>query len=152
MTTYRSHRAYSTKQAIGTNGRGACLQCGGDITDKKRSTFCGKDCSEAFYIKSRPDHARLRVFERDKGVCGLCGVDVFAGTGRRPRSRGTGDLWQADHIIPVVEGGGECTLDNLRTLCTGCHKSATADLAARRARQRSEAKQPNLFAEREATA
>lgn len=142
MSTNRIHRAYSTSQKQGTNGRGACLQCSGDITDKMRSTFCGKPCAEAFYIKSRPDHARLRVFERDKGVCDKCHKDVFEGTGRRPRSRGTGDLWQADHINPVVEGGGECGLDNLRTLCTACHKEETAALRKRLAEaRRPEAKQ-----------
>lgn len=41
--------------------------------------------------------------------------------------------WDADHIVPVVEGGGECSLDNLRTLCHPCHKRVTAELAARRA-------------------
>lgn len=144
MSTSRSHRAYSTKQPMGANGRKACLQCGGDIEDKQRSTFCRKECSEAFYVKSRPDHARLRVFERDKGVCSKCNKDVFSGTGRTPRSRGTGDLWQADHIVSVVEGGGECTLDNLRTLCTGCHKEETAALAKRRAETRRINSQPQL--------
>jgi 5-methylcytosine-specific restriction enzyme A len=45
-------------------------------------------------------------------------------------------LWQADHILPVVEGGGECGLDNYRTLCVGCHKRETAALAKRRAEAR----------------
>ena len=139
MSTRRAHRAYSTKQSTGTNRRAACLNCGGDITEKQRSTFCRKECADAFYIRSRPDYARLRVFERDKGVCAKCGRDVFAGTGRKPRSRGTGDLWQADHILPVIEGGGECTLDNLRTLCTGCHREETAALAKRRAEARNPA-------------
>ena len=131
MSTSRIHRAYSTTQKRGTNGRGACLVCEGDITGKQRSTFCSKGCSEAFYVKSRPDHARLRVFERDHGICAKCHKDVFNGTGRKPRARGTGDLWQADHIVPVVEGGGECTLENFRTLCTVCHLEETAALRKR---------------------
>ena len=52
--------------------------------------------------------------------------------------------WEADHIRPVVEGGGSCGLDNLRTLCLPCHRRATAELAARRARQRREQVQPSL--------
>lgn len=48
----------------------------------------------------------------------------------------TASLWDMDHVVPVVEGGGSCDLANLRTLCIGCHKRATADLAARRARER----------------
>jgi 5-methylcytosine-specific restriction protein A len=45
-------------------------------------------------------------------------------------------LWQMDHRIPVVEGGGTCGLDNLRTLCLPCHRKATAMLAARRVHAR----------------
>lgn len=41
--------------------------------------------------------------------------------------------WDADHIIPVCEGGGECDLSNYRTLCHPCHKRVTAELATRRA-------------------
>lgn len=44
-------------------------------------------------------------------------------------------LWDADHIIPVAEGGGGCGLDNYRTLCRRCHKNETAALAARLARR-----------------
>lgn len=51
-----------------------------------------------------------------------------------PRDRLT--WWNADHIKPVVEGGGSCGLDNIRTLCIPCHKRVTAELAARRAEKR----------------
>lgn len=95
---------------MGTNGRKACLLCGGDITAKNRSTFCSKDCANEFRIKTDASYVRFRVFERDKGVCAGCAVDVFQNTRRTPRARGTGDLWQADHIVPVIEGGGECGL------------------------------------------
>jgi 5-methylcytosine-specific restriction endonuclease McrA len=40
-------------------------------------------------------------------------------------------LWDADHIVAVAEGGGQCDLDNLRTLCVACHREATARLRAR---------------------
>ncbi|MDA8346965.1 MAG: HNH endonuclease [Thermaerobacter sp.] len=43
-------------------------------------------------------------------------------------------LWEAHHIVPVVEGGGECGLDGYETLCLRCHKAETAALAARRAK------------------
>lgn len=42
-------------------------------------------------------------------------------------------FWDMDHIRPVVEGGGSCGLDNLRTLCLKCHGKVSAELAARRA-------------------
>ena len=48
-------------------------------------------------------------------------------------SEETRALWDADHIIPVIEGGGGCGLDNYRTLCVTCHRGETALLASRRA-------------------
>ena len=81
-------------------------------------------------IRTSAAHVRRRVFERDHGICAVCSVDTVQRC-RRKRAQGTGHLWQADHIVPVVEGGGECNLDNFRTLCTGCHKAATAALRAR---------------------
>jgi len=44
-----------------------------------------------------------------------------------------GHTWEADHIVPVVEGGGLCGLENYRTLCLSCHRRETAELAKRRA-------------------
>ena len=56
-------------------------------------------------------------------------------------------LWEADHIVPVVEGGGASRdidpLANLRTLCRHCHRAETRALAARRARARN--RQVDLF-------
>jgi hypothetical protein len=40
-------------------------------------------------------------------------------------------LWDADHIVPVVEGGGECDLSNIRTLCLRCHQQVTLELRRR---------------------
>ena len=45
-------------------------------------------------------------------------------------------LWEADHVVPVIEGGGACGLDNLQTLCVPCHRAATRELRARLARSR----------------
>jgi 5-methylcytosine-specific restriction protein A len=60
-------------------------------------------------------------------------------------------LWEADHVLPVVEGGGGCGLDNLRTLCIPCHRAATTDLAGRRAhrRKKTRADAVSLFLGRE---
>ena len=44
-------------------------------------------------------------------------------------------LWQADHTVPLIEGG-EATMANLRTLCVPCHTKETSELAARRAAER----------------
>ena len=61
--------------------------------------------------KRKLDYAARRRFEKEWG-------------GRR-------NLWDADHIVPVSEGGGECDLSNMRTLCLKCHHEATAALRGR---------------------
>jgi 5-methylcytosine-specific restriction endonuclease McrA len=55
-----------------------------------------------------------------------------AGAGRIERLAS----WEADHIIPVVRGGVGLGLDNIRILCTQCHKKETKRLAAERAKER----------------
>ena len=47
------------------------------------------------------------------------------------KARVRSSLWDADHIVPVVEGGGECELENLRTLCLRCHRVETLRLRER---------------------
>ena len=96
---------------------------------------------------------RDRVFERDRGVCAVCGLDCIAEFQRLKRLRGPAriaavsawnvrsrmSLWDADHIVPVVEGGGECDLSNMRTLCLRCHRTHTQQLRERVRVRRAEA-------------
>ncbi len=149
-------------------------------------------------MRERKNQAALRreCFERDRGVCKLCGVDTIAlfeeyypllpmlpeeileaQVSRRlmPKSDETclrllgalqyqfvervldvtklilnrGKLrqkhpwirqvtyasgcWEMDHIIPLVEGGGN-SIDDVRTLCVQCHRQETAALKSRLAR------------------
>jgi len=55
------------------------------------------------------------------------------------RALGSRRLWEMDHILPVVEGGGLCGLDNLRTLCWKCHQAATNALRKRMTARKKEA-------------
>jgi 5-methylcytosine-specific restriction endonuclease McrA len=99
-------------------------------------------------LRSDPGYLRDRVYLRDKGVCSECGVDTVKAYRELKRSRAAAraealemwgmrsvtarrSLWDADHILPVAEGGGECDLENLRTLCLMCHREATAELRRR---------------------
>jgi hypothetical protein len=50
---------------------------------------------------------------------------------RKLREGSRKSLWDADHIVPVAEGGGQCNLSNMRTLCLLCHSEATAALRER---------------------
>jgi 5-methylcytosine-specific restriction protein A len=47
--------------------------------------------------------------------------------------KGRKSWWEADHILPVVEGG-DSNLDNIRTLCIACHRAVTKELRERRRR------------------
>ncbi|KAF8399557.1 hypothetical protein HHK36_015424 [Tetracentron sinense] len=71
---------------------------------------------------------------------------------REPLSRGwrldklvhepiEGNAWHADHIVPVYLGGGECRLENMRTLCVACHADVTAAQRAERRSTRVKAKE-----------
>jgi hypothetical protein len=86
------------------------------------------------------------VFERDRGICAVCRIDTVALRRRVLRlpfgrrviemralriTKGRKSWWEADHIVPVVEGG-DSNLENIRTLCVLCHRAATAELRTRR--------------------
>lgn len=79
-------------------------------------------------VRTQPAYVRKLVEARDHRICALCGIRAAGGS-----------AWQADHTIPVAEGGGEVGLDGYRTLCTDCHKRETAALAARLAARRRDA-------------
>jgi hypothetical protein len=78
---------------------------------------------------------RSKVSKRDCGVCSLCGLD----TKTVPLGKawlGANHKWEADHIVPVSEGGGLCGLEGYRTLCKGagtnnCHGTETGKLRKR---------------------
>jgi 5-methylcytosine-specific restriction endonuclease McrA len=89
---------------------------------------------------------REQVLARDRGICAVCGLDTIEFYRRfqliparkRAALRRQLDMhaarrsfWDADHIVPVAEGGGECDLSNLRTLCIWCHQEHTAKLRLR---------------------
>lgn len=166
--------------------KGKCFWCGTEELPPGRRSWCSQKCVDAYLMVSSSDHIRKKVFERDKGICALCGCDSrkeyaawceqkaeitrlfrrLIGNYKCPMTgkwqyiseygkeatafkkylhekyapgnwtSGRRSAWDADHIIPVAEGGGECDLSNYRTLCHPCHKQVTADLAARLAAKR----------------
>jgi hypothetical protein len=149
MSTQRSmsESGWANREILakGAEGRTLCRWCNLEVP-KGRFTFCSNFCVEEWKLRSSPAHLRERVFERDKGVCAKCQTDCEAALLQLKRSRGTArlklqaawgvsgnrkSLWDADHIVPVVEGGGECDLSNMRTLCLLCHRIETAALRMR---------------------
>src|SRR6059036_3678934 len=141
-----------TKQR-GPNGRGICRWCQAEVP-KGRRTFCGDPCVHEWRLRTDPGYLRDQVFARDRGICKLCGLDTiefyrrFRLLAARKRNllrrrlglpRARRSFWDADHIVAVAEGGGECDLSNLRTLCCWCHLDQTAKLHIRLQRPRSSA-------------
>ena len=149
----------------GATGRCLCRWCATEVP-RRRRTFCSDDCVHQWRLRSDAGYLREQVLKRDRGVCKSCRIDTLVAQGILKRSRGmtrqrllnywdlasyTGrSLWEADHITPVVEGGGECDLSNLRTLCLRCHRMATLGLRLRRAEARQEARQLARLGERPA--
>lgn len=159
----------------GPNGRNLCRECHVEVPPG-RQTFCSKQCVEAWKIRSDPTFVRIQLFERDKGICAICGVDCVALTKELEKIEGPVEywtrrshryedmvygniplmarlkelsipphryqrrrrygIWDADHIVPVVEGGGLVGISGFRTLCCRCHKNETAALKRRLAEQR----------------
>lgn len=140
---------YRKKQDLqrGPNGRMCCRWCGVETTPPRR-TFCSDACVHEYTLRSNGTDLRRAVLARDKGICALCGWDAEAfkrslkGMPYSVKHQRMLDadlaghtwrvtFWDADHIVPVVEGGGEAGLDNLRTLCIPCHQQVTKELMER---------------------
>lgn len=118
--------------------KGVCSCCGFDAAQAER---IDKALHRQIYAaKDRgwhrpPDYSTFKVITEARLL--LC--HLWTG-----RSRIGSHLWEADHIVAVVEGGGGVQLAGYRTLCLICHKQATAALASRRAVARREAAMPLL--------
>ena len=133
---------------LGPNGLPLCRWCDLEILTRRRRTFCSAYCVHQHRLRTDPSYLRDQVFARDRGICALCHADTVAIYAALKRARGPAraaglavyslaaitarrSLWDADHIRPVAEGGGQCDLDNLRTLCLLCHRQATAQFRQR---------------------
>jgi hypothetical protein len=130
----------------GEQGRNLCRWCNLEVPPR-RFTFCSDWCVHEWKLRTDPGYLRDQVFRRDAGVCSICGIDTQSCYFELKRARGPKrekllmrwglrklnrkSLWDADHIMPVAEGGGECDLANLRTLCLVCHRQQTSELRTR---------------------
>lgn len=144
--TMRGGRADYRMLPRGPQGRLLCRWCRIEVPTGRRS-FCSDWCVHEWRLRTDTGYMRDRVFARDRGICAYCTVDTRAAFAQLRRSRGKQrqflmdywglnsisrkSLWDADHILPVAEGGGECDLSNLRTLCLACHKMFTGELRTR---------------------
>ncbi|XP_042463395.1 DNA annealing helicase and endonuclease ZRANB3-like isoform X3 [Zingiber officinale] len=116
--------------------------------------FCNLSCFHEYRIRTSQRALREALFRIEQGVCTNCKLDCHNLVRCiRPLSKAyrkeyiervapklaqkkklldklvhdpkEGNAWHADHIIPVFKGGGECQLENMRTLCVACHLEVT---------------------------
>jgi hypothetical protein len=140
---------YADRRSLpkGENGRNLCRWCHLEVP-KRRITFCSEWCVHEWKLRTDAGYLRDQVFRRDRAICAECRIDCQAAYFELKRSRGPKrqklldrwdlktlnrkSLWDADHILPVAEGGGECDVLNLRTLCILCHRKKTSELRLKR--------------------
>ncbi len=136
-----------------------CNWCGRSLPKFKRS-FCSNHCVHSWSVRTSSSYARSCVLKRDGWVCALCGLDIKkfekelkAKFPRKTKKRTEflkslgfpgkkTSIAEIDHLIPVVKGGGECDLSNLRVLCSKCHKQCSNELMEE-LRKAKEAKEPD---------
>jgi 5-methylcytosine-specific restriction protein A len=120
-----------------------------------RRTLCSKECTHELNLRTNGKYLRECVYKRDNAICALCNTDTkkiakmalsLVGSDREIYLKSYnislkrniyvkkfgGSLWDADHIIPVKDGGGCSSLENMRTLCIPCHKIITAQSGTRK--------------------
>ncbi|XP_052446818.1 DNA annealing helicase and endonuclease ZRANB3-like [Carassius gibelio] len=134
-------------QAVDSAGTPLCLSCQKPSGEHRgwAGGFCSPACMEDFQLRSNQGYMCTGVL----GVCQHCGLDahqLYVQVRDAPHTpQGDpgqhrlaqlplkqlnemiqcpveGQFWQVDHINPVYRGGGPCSLQNLQTLCTVCHR------------------------------
>ncbi|XP_020151028.1 uncharacterized protein [Aegilops tauschii subsp. strangulata] len=116
--------------------------------------FCKLDCFRLYRLRTNQSALRQALFQIEHGICSQCKLDCcklvkhikpLSNPKREAHIRSVapniacrkkllaklveeptqGNAWHADHIVPVYKGGGECMLENMRTLCVACHAEVT---------------------------
>jgi hypothetical protein len=111
------------RRPLAERDRGVCGSCGWDTKKFRRIMMWAADG-----LSPREGCGRYPWAQSLRPVADLLhqvGIDWHRQT-----------FWDADHMVPVEDGGGACGLDNYQTLCIPCHKSKTAEQAAQKAKRR----------------
>jgi 5-methylcytosine-specific restriction endonuclease McrA len=114
--------------------KGVCAICGVDciaaLAELKRiqlEEWAAVNPAFAFRDRRNLDY---RMRDRERYPRFHAEADKLGMTERR-RQNLDRRFWEADHTVPVVEGGGSCDLSNIRTVCSTCHRGETAKLRKR---------------------
>ncbi|XP_020226303.1 DNA annealing helicase and endonuclease ZRANB3 [Cajanus cajan] len=146
-----------------------CLENNARTPEYFEDLFCSLVCYEEYRMRTSNRYLREELFKIEHGVCTNCQLDchklveyirplslerrreyiekVAPNVAKRKsmlekllNEPTEGNAWHADHIVPVYQGGGECKLENLRTLCVACHYDVTAAQCAERRIARAKAR------------
>ena len=144
-------RVNHEKLPKGLNGRALCRYCKKEVP-ASRKTFCSAVCVHEWKVRTQPGYLRMCVLKRDNGKCAKCKKDaIILGLELQIlkrkdhpawmkwyRDHGVSlarkSMWDAHHKRAVAEGGGECGMDNIVTLCIICHIAETKALTLRRSK------------------
>ena len=116
------------------NGFNLCRYCNKSVHPPRR-TMCSPECAHELKLRTSNRYLRLCVYKRDKGICKLCMDDTKIVAKKALefkknnmiteleaflksknislkrkiwKNKFGGGLWDADHIIQVKDGGGQC--------------------------------------------
>ncbi|CAK7323249.1 unnamed protein product [Dovyalis caffra] len=146
-----------------------CMGSNAKTPEYFEDLFCNLSCCEEYRIRTSSRSLRQELFQIEHGVCTNCQLDchqlvrtvkplslerrreyiekVAPNVASQKKlldklvnDPSEGNAWHADHIVPVYRGGGECKLENMRTLCVACHSNVTAAQRAERCLTRAKAK------------
>ena len=152
LRKFRTLNAATLRKML-DRAKGECTWCG-DPVPKGRRTWCSTSCLEQFNLRCTTAGILGFVQKRDRSRCQACGrctkqAQIEFNTAlrlapwhadggwRKPlyhkRKRalmksfgwGGGGWGQADHIVPVAEGGGLTGPENFQWLCGACHAAKT---------------------------
>jgi len=150
LRKFRTLNAATLRKML-DRAKGECTWCG-DPVPKPRRKWCSDDCYREFNLRCVPAILSRFVADRDQFVCQLCGRNTKAAQREfkaaleaepwHPPDRYddtywrrrkdlqaefgySGDWGQADHIVPVAEGGGLTGPENFQWLCGACHAAKT---------------------------
>ncbi|GKU88872.1 hypothetical protein SLEP1_g3086 [Rubroshorea leprosula] len=138
-----------------------CKGANAETPEYFEDLFCDLECYEEYRLRTSNRFLRQELFQVEHGICTNCQLDCHQLVKNlKPLSLqrrleyikkiapkiasqkklvnklvndpSEGNAWHADHVVPVYKGGGECRLENMRTLCVACHKDVTAAQNAER--------------------
>lgn len=112
-----------TRDDVFRRDRGICALCGLDTKTVDPGIILGLITKSRKLQPEANDHRRA-MYEQ---------LEAAYAWGRLNKCESP---WQADHIIPVNDGGDWFAMSNLRTLCCPCHRRVTTEYATHRATER----------------